>query len=146
MATSDECHNHILRRLSSEDWERIQPRLEPVSLSFKEPLINQGAPIEAVYFINAGVGSIVTDLNNGETVETRTVGREGLVGVPAVLGAHVSPWRAFCQMPGHAFRLSADALQEELARAGSLRREILRYVNAAMAMVAQSAACNSALH
>lgn len=144
MDTNSKHQNRILGQLSSKEWERLQPELEHVRLSFKEPLVDQGRPIESVYFVNSGVISIVTDMKDGTVVETSTVGREGFIGLPVVLGASKSPWRAFCQIPGDAFCMSARALATEVARGGTLDRFIRRYAGAAMSFLAQSAACNRA--
>jgi CRP-like cAMP-binding protein len=113
-------------------------------LTFKEPLAEQGRPIETAYFVNSGVISVVTDLQDGTVVETGTIGREGFLGLPIVFGAEKSPWRAFCQIPGEAFCMPAEALKAEVARGGTLDRVIRRYAGAAMSLLAQSAACNRA--
>jgi CRP-like cAMP-binding protein len=113
-------------------------------LNFKEPLVDQGRLIESAYFVNSGVISVVTDLQDGTVVETATIGREGFLGLPIVFGAGKAPWRAFCQIPGEAFCTSAETLKREVERGGTLDRVIRRYAGAAMSLLAQSAACNRA--
>ena len=136
--------NRILKRLGSEELNRLQLALEPVSLSFKEPLYEQGRPVEYLYFPDGGVVSLVTELEQGQVIETGTVGREGMVGLPAFFGAPTAPWRALCQIPGHAYRIRAEELKAHLNSGRALGGVIMRYANALMAMLAQSAACNRA--
>jgi CRP-like cAMP-binding protein len=136
--------NRILKLLSRTELERLGPDLEPVTLSFKEPLHEQGKRIKHLYFPNSGVISLVTDVSGGEIVETGTVGREGVAGIGAFLGMPNATGRALCQVPGDGIRLRVEALNAELDRGGSLGPILLRYTNAMMAMLAQGAACNRA--
>ena len=143
MAKRENNHrNRILRLLSSEELERLGKHLEPVALHFKEPLHEQGKPIKHLYFPNSGVISLVTDVNDGQPVETGTIGREGVAGIGAFLGMRNATGRAFCQIPGDAVRLSCEAMEAEVNRGGSLGPVLRRYTNALMAMLAQGAACN----
>jgi CRP-like cAMP-binding protein len=136
--------NRILKLLSHAELDRLGPDLEPVTLSFKEPLHEQGKRIKHLYFPNSGVISLVTDVSGSETVETGTVGREGVAGIGAFLGMPIATGRALCQVPGDGIRLRVEALNAELSRGGSLGPILLRYTNAMMAMLAQGAACNRA--
>lgn len=136
--------NRILMRLPPAEFERLRPHLEHISLDFKEPLYEQGSPVTYVFFVKTGVISLVTELEQGKAIETGTIGREGMVGLPAFFGAPTAPWRAFCQIPGDAYRVSAAALRSELRNGGALGPLLMRYANAVMAMLAQSAACNGA--
>ena len=142
MASAAHHRNRILKQLSPAEHERLASELEHVTLNFKEPLHEQGKRVGHVYFVNSGVVSLVTQLDEGQAVETGTVGREGMVGLSAFLGIPVSPARAFCQIPGDAFRLSVDALRGHVAGGASLGPILLRYTSAVMAMLAQGAACN----
>src|SRR5436190_17381383 len=92
--------NRILARLDSHDLKRLTPHLQLVSLSFGEPLYEQGGPADAVYFLETGVVSLVTLLAAGEMIETASVGNEGMVGLPAFLGMDSAPGRAFCVIAG----------------------------------------------
>jgi CRP-like cAMP-binding protein len=136
--------NRILRRLTPADFASLQSDLEIVSLSFKEVLYEQGQPIEHMHFVESGVVSIVTDLDDGGTVETGTIGREGVVGIPAFLGTSSSVSRAFCQIPGHAGRVPIARMLAERNRNTRLAELVLRSANAMMMMLAQTAACNRA--
>ena len=111
-------------------------------LSFKEPLAEQGEQIKQLYFPNTGVISLVTDVNDGQPIETGTIGREGVLGIAGFLGMPQATGRAFCQIPGDAIRIRLAAVQAEVDRGGSLGPVLLRYTNALMAMLAQGAACN----
>ena len=144
MAARKNSHrNRILKLLKPAELERLEPHFEAVSLSFKEPLLQQGKPIDHVYFPNNGVISLVTDVE-GFTVETGTVGREGMLGLGALLGMPHSVGRAFCQIPGDALRITTRQLQAEVDRGDSLGPALLRYTNAVLGMLSQNAACNGA--
>lgn len=134
--------NRLLGRMSSEDRERLDPHFEAVPLAFKQTLFEQRKVVTHVYFPETGVASLVTDLDDGETVETGTVGNEGFVGVSAVLGVARSSMRAICQIPGHAWRLPERIMARERDLGTAWFQRLLRFVNFVSAMAAQSAACN----
>jgi CRP-like cAMP-binding protein len=134
--------NRILGALNGDEYARLVPHLTETPLEFKEVLHEQGDRIESVYFVEEGVVSLVTLLEDGE-IETGTVGNEGMIGVHGFLGAEKANERAICQIPGRALRMPLQALQREPAD-GPLCQRLLRYINALMAMLAQTAACNRA--
>jgi CRP-like cAMP-binding protein len=134
--------NSLVRQQSPADRERLAPHFEEQPLAFKQTLFEQGEAIDYVYFPESGVVSIVTDLDDGMTVETGTIGNEGLVGLPAVLGVQHSVSRAFCQIPGHTLRVPADVIAEEREEGSRWFQLLLRYVNFMNVMTARSAACN----
>jgi CRP-like cAMP-binding protein len=134
--------NLLLRRLSAADRERLAPHVQDVSLGYRQTLFEQGQPVTHVHFLERGVASLVTDLEDGETIETGTVGNEGLIGIPAVLGVRRGPGRAFCQIPGQAWQVTERAIAAERERGTAFFALLLRYVHFATAMMAQSAACN----
>src|SRR5690349_5921586 len=109
---------------------------------FKQPLVEQGKPVDSVYFVESGVVSVVTDLEEGTTIETGTIGNEGLVGVTAVLGGARSPVRAVVQIPGSCWRVPARTIAAERDRSSQWFHVLLRYVDFVTGMVAQTAACN----
>jgi CRP-like cAMP-binding protein len=134
--------NNLLRQLSSAEFAKVAPWLQQVSLEFKESLYEFDRPLTHVYFVTSGVVSLVTDMHDGSgVVETGTVGREGLVGIPAFLGAERAPGRAFVQVSGTALRMESGQLRAAAARSNPLRELLLLYTNALISMVAQSAAC-----
>jgi CRP-like cAMP-binding protein len=137
--------NDLLRRLTPAEYAKLAGDLEPVPLDFKETLYEQGKRITHVYFPTSGVISLITILTRDEEpIETGTIGREGMVGLPAFLEAAVAPGRALCQVPGTALRMAADRFLACVKRVEALRTLLLRYTNVVMAMVAQTAACNRA--
>jgi CRP-like cAMP-binding protein len=138
----DTARNLLLRQLTAVERDRIRPHAQAVTLAFRQPLVEQHGPVTDVYFPESGVVSLVTDLENGETIETGTVGNEGLVGLPAVLGVDRAPGRAFCQVAGAGWRVPASVMAAERTQGSAWFQVLLRYVNFVTAMTAQSAACN----
>jgi CRP-like cAMP-binding protein len=136
--------NLILRQLPRAELERLGSSLEHVSLSFKERLYTEGEPMRHVYFVTSGVVSLVVPVEDEQPIEAGTIGREGLVGLPAFLGMAKAPWRALCQVPGAGLRMTSSALVEETRRSPMLTHLLMRYANAVMSMLAQTAACNRA--
>ena len=136
--------NRILQQLDDSDWKRLQPSLQPVELSFKEPLYEPGQSIAYMHFVEIGVVSLVRELEEGGTIETGTIGNEGVVGLPAFLGAMTGSGRAFCQIPGRALRVKVKVMTAELERNSKVAKLLLRVADATMSMLAQVAACNRA--
>jgi CRP-like cAMP-binding protein len=136
--------NEILRRLEPDDYDRLSPSLEPVELAFKQVLYEQDAAIDYVYFLERGIVSLVTVFDDGGIVETGTVGNEGVVGLPAMLGTGRSPDRTLCQIVGGGKRMRAHIFRDELHRgiSSSLVRLTLRYADGVLKNLAQTAACN----
>ena len=125
-----------------DDRSRLSPRFTHEQVDFKQTLVEQDRPVEFVYFVETGVMSLLTELADGESIETGTVGNEGLVGISAVLGVPYASGRALCQVPGSAFRVPAAVIAGEADRVTSWFRVLLRYVHFVSAMTAQTAACN----
>jgi CRP-like cAMP-binding protein len=136
--------NRLLAILPREALARLQPYLEPVALTFRERLHAPNEPISQVYFPCSAVISLVLPLDGGAVIEVATVGNEGMLGLPAFLGAGSVPDEAFCQIPGQALRLGAQILRQETAGGGPLHDVLLRYTQGLMNQIAQSAACNRA--
>lgn len=134
--------NHLLSLLPSDDFLRLAGALRPVDLVLRQVLHQPDQPIAAVYFMEAGTASMIAPLGNGDALEVGMVGREGLVGLPVVLGTDVAVTEALIQVPGAALRLPATALKEALAGSPALKALLLRYVQAFHAQVTQTAACN----
>ena len=134
--------NRLLAHIPASERERIQPLLEEVPLDFHEDLYQQNQPTECVWFPYSGVVSLVTELSDGEPVEVATIGPEGMVGVPQLLGADRMSSRAFVQVPGRAGRMSAADFRRVVAESPELNRLLHRYVLALFSFVTQTAACN----
>ena len=139
---SEYTRNRILQLLPFADAERLSHLFEPVKLQFKEAIYSSGKPIDYIYFPLTGMVSVVVDMEGGQTVEAGTIGREGIVGLPAFLGSKKSLCRVITQIAGEAMRAPVDAFKEELRRGEALSRVLRRYTAAFIGMLAQTAACN----
>ena len=134
--------NRLLGLLPPRDYERLRPHLHRIPLEYRQSLYRAHKPIGFVYFIETGVGSLVNTMANGEAAEVGTIGNEGVVGLPLVLGDDRAPTSVYVQVPGAGLRMKATLFNKELARSASMRTVMLRYAHAFFNQVAQSAACN----
>lgn len=134
--------NRILSALPRAALDDLLLHLYPVSLSQRQILHEAGAPIQQLYFLEQGLASVLTTMVDGDAIEVRMIGREGVTGFPYLLGAEILPQQVIVQVPGNALRISAELLKSEFDRREALRRNVLRFVNAANAMTSQTAACN----
>jgi CRP-like cAMP-binding protein len=137
--------NRLLAGLPDGDFKRVASKLDRVSLHEKQLLHHQGEQMDAVYFPNGGVISIVTVLSNGVCIEGATIGREGMVGIPAFFADFpVSPFESMVQVPDtDGFVLGMQAFRAELARFEALHAAMERYVQVVIAQMMQSNACNA---
>lgn len=135
--------NRLLAALPAEAYQRLLPHLEPVSLSLKTVIHRPGEPIDYVYFPHRALISLVTILEDGSTVENSLVGREGMVGVQAILGNTPMPHQAIVQVPNGGVRLPVSVLQTEFDRNEDLHDLLLRYLRFLLIETAQGNACNS---
>lgn len=134
--------NRLLAALPAGDFALIRPHLEPISLGQRDVIIQAHTPIEHVYFLEAGVTSIVTRTERDRRIEIGLVGREGFAGVPVLLGADRTPHETFMQVGGGALRIEADAFRHALEQGLALQRLLLRFVQVFHLQTAQTAACN----
>ena len=134
--------NRLLGLLRPRDYERLRPHLQPISLGYKQSLYRARRPIRFIYFIETGVGSLVNTMVNGQAAEVGTIGNEGIVGLPLLLGDDRAPTSVYVQVPGAGLRIRAALFERELARSASMRVVMHRYVHVFFNQVAQSAACN----
>jgi CRP-like cAMP-binding protein len=132
----------LLELLDPEDFARLGPHLEAVTFDYRQPLYAANERIEFVYFLFEGVASLVNTMANGAAAEVGTIGNEGIVGLPILLGDDLAPTTAYVQVPGAGWRLRAGVLTEEMARSEHTRTVMLHYAHAFFNQVAQSAACN----
>lgn len=133
--------NRLLELLDATDMERLRPHLRSMNFDYKQPLYQSHEPIEWVYFPVKGVVSLVNTMEDGSAVEVGTIGNEGMVGLPIVLGDRVDSSTAYVQVPGSGLRLGAAILQEKLDNSASMRRVMLHYAHAFFNQIKQSAAC-----
>jgi CRP-like cAMP-binding protein len=135
--------NRLLAALPGEEYGRLLPHLEAVSLPFMEVLYEGGETIRYVYFPDDGLISLLIVMENETVREIGVVGSEGMLGAAVALGVKTTLTRALIQLPGSAMRMKAGALREELERGGALPNVLRRYSHALFTQVAQSAACVS---
>jgi CRP-like cAMP-binding protein len=114
--------NRLLSLLPSKDYERLRRHLHRVPLNYRQSLYRANKAIEWVYFIEAGVGSLVNTMANGEAAEVGTVGNEGVVGLPLLLGDNKAPTSLYVQVPGEGVRIRAAIFNREMARSASMAR------------------------
>lgn len=135
-------HNQILAVLPHEEHERLAPHLKPVSLELGQILFRPDEQIHFVHFPATAVISLLTDLEDGTGMEVGLVGREGMVGISAILGGNETKL-ATVQASGAGFSLQAGKLREEFNRGETLQRSLLRYTHALMTQISQSVVCNA---
>ncbi|MBV9403305.1 MAG: Crp/Fnr family transcriptional regulator [Candidatus Eremiobacteraeota bacterium] len=136
--------NVLVTNLPADEQERLQPFLERTAMDFRETLIEQGEPIRYVWFPHDAITSTIVDTPEGTTIEVGLMGMEGMVGLSLLLNVEASNTTVIVQVPGVGARMRADHFIEHVVKpGGALYERLLRYTNAFMAMVAQTAACNS---
>jgi CRP-like cAMP-binding protein len=141
-ARSPTSKNRVLAAVPQEDFDRFFASLQPVSLSLKQVLYQVGAPLDSVYFIEEGVGSVLTSMANGSTIEVGMIGMEGIVGVAALMGGEASVQQVVIQGPGAALKMPAAKCRKAFDQSPAFRAAVLRYVAAFIDLGAQTAACN----
>jgi CRP-like cAMP-binding protein len=134
--------NHILAALPREESARLLIDSKQVELPRGQVLIEPDEPPQFVYFPHRSMVSIVSLLASGESVEAAVVGKEGMVGIPIILGAMTTPAQALVQIPDGATRVSAEAVKAEFVLGLTLHRVILRYTHSMMIQASQTAVCN----
>lgn len=135
--------NQILAALSGAAYKQLLAHLELVSLPLGERLYKSGDLIEHVYFPNDALISLVTHMKDGATIEVGLIGRDGMVGIPVLLGDEIAFEEAVVQIAGDALRMQSGALKEVLKKIHSpLLTLLLLYTRSLMKQVAQTAACN----
>ncbi len=134
--------NNLLAALAGTDWERWQPLLEFVELPLGHVLYESGKTLSHVYFPTTAIVSLLYVMENGASAEIAVVGNEGLVGVSLFMGGGSTPSRAVVQSAGQGFRIKADALKDEFEKGGPVLHLLLRYTQALITQMAQTAVCN----
>jgi CRP-like cAMP-binding protein len=138
--------NRILDALPYEEFARLVPHLDEVSLEKGDIVYVTGDDIEFAYFPINGLLSLVSTTETGSTIEVAMVGREGGVGLPVILRNHLTPFEVTVQFPTVALKIRANALQEEFERGQKLHDFVLRYLNVLFAQISQSSICNRFHH
>lgn len=132
--------NRILAALPKKEISRLAPHLSSVNLKVRDQLLDGKS--NYAYFLEDGMASVVLPMENGTTVEVGVIGKDGVVGLPMLLGAKNMPGETFIQIAGSGFRIAAERLKDEFDRPGELRNHVQKYLLASLVQSAQNAACN----
>jgi CRP-like cAMP-binding protein len=141
-APHDPHQNHLLDALPAQDYARLLPNLEIVPMPLGHVLYESGAEMRHVYFPTTSIVSLLYVMENGASAEIAVVGNDGIIGVALFMGGETMPNRAVVQSAGHAYRLKGQLLKEEFNRSGELQHLLLRYTQALLTQMAQTAVCN----
>ena len=141
-ATHSPLQNHLLAALSKPEIDRLTARMELVALKLGDTIYEPGQQLQYAYFPTTSIISLHYVMETGASAEAAGVGNEGMVGVPLFLGGNTTPSSAVVQTAGHAYRLDRSILKAEFNCAGLMHRLLLRYAQALMTQMFQTAACN----
>ena len=142
MALSKPEHNNLLAALPEPIRERLFPQLELVEMPLGEVLYESGSQLHYVYFPTTSIVSLLYVMEDGASAEIAVVGKEGILGISLFMGGETTPSRAIVQSAGYSFRLKAQLLKDEFHRAGPMLYLLLRYTQALITQMSQTAVCN----
>jgi CRP-like cAMP-binding protein len=134
--------NHLLAALPAAELERLSPLLEPVTMPLGEMLYKPGGQLQHAFFPTTAIVSLHYVMESGATAESAGVGNEGVVGIALFMGGNTTPSAAVVQTAGHGYRMEGRLLKQEFNRAGLMQRLLLRYTQALITQMTQTAACN----
>jgi len=134
--------NHLLSALPPADLERLLPHLELVPMPLGEALYESGGRLQHVYFPTTSIVSLLYVMEDGASAEIAVVGNEGILGISLFMGGETTPSRAVVQSAGYGYRMKAQVLKQEFNRAGPVMHLLLRYTQALITQMAQTAVCN----
>jgi CRP-like cAMP-binding protein len=134
--------NHLLAALSAEDYARLLPNLELIAMPLGWALYESGGYLGYVYFPTTSIVSLLYVMESGASAEIAITGYEGLVGISLFMGGESTPSRAVVQSAGNGYRLKASILKREFALGGQFAHLALRYTQALITQMAQTAVCN----
>lgn len=134
--------NHLLAALPTAEFEALAAHLELVPMPLGEILYEPGEKLQYAYFPTTSIVSLHYVTESGASAETAGVGNEGVVGISLFMGGESTPSSAVVQTAGHAYRLKGQLLRDEFCRAGLMQRLLLRYTQALLTQMAQTAVCN----
>ena len=142
LASHSPHQNHLLAALPASDYQRLASHLELVPMKLGEVLYESGVQLRYVYFPTTSILSLLYVMEDGASAEIAIVGNEGILGISLFMGGETTPSRAVVQSAGHAFRLKAALLKNEFGRFGATMHLLLRYTQALITQMAQTAVCN----
>jgi CRP-like cAMP-binding protein len=134
--------NRLLAALSRNEYDRLAPQLRPVSFDLGEVVYEFGGHLDYVYFPTTSIVSLLYTMENGSSAEMGLTGNDGVVGIALFMGGGTMPNRAVVQSGGGALRMKAKVLQDEFARGGKFQHVLLRYTQALITQISQTAVCN----
>jgi CRP-like cAMP-binding protein len=134
--------NHLLAALPAAEFGRLAPYLEPVAMRLGETIYEPGEQLQHVYFPTTAIVSLLYIMESGASAEMAGVGNEGVLGISLFMGGDTTPSSAVVQTAGHCYRLEARLLKEEFNRAALVQKLLLRYTQALVTQMTQTAACN----
>ena len=135
-------NNFLLAALPDPEWEQWRPLLERVEMPLGQVLYESGATLTHVYFPTTAIVSLLYVMENGSSAEIAVVGNEGLVGISLFMGGESTPSRAVVQSAGQGLRLQAQLMKDEFNRAGPVLHLMLRFTQALITQMSQTAVCN----
>jgi CRP-like cAMP-binding protein len=138
----DPKQNQLLAVLPEAEWQRLSSQLEYVELPLGKVLYEAGDVLSHVYFPTTAIVSLLYVMENGASAEIAVAGNEGIVGISLFMGGESTPSRAVVQSGGAAYRLKAQVIKHEVARTGPVLHVLLRYTQALITQMAQTAVCN----
>ena len=134
--------NHLLAALPAAEFNRLSAHLESVAMPLGEALYESGGRLQHVYLPVTSIVSLLYVLENGASAEIAVIGNEGILGISLFMGGETTPNRAVVQSAGHGYRLKSQHLKQEFNRAGPMLHLLLRYTQALITQMAQTAVCN----
>lgn len=134
--------NHLLAALPAAEFGRLAPHLELAAMRLGETIYKPGGQLQHVYFPTTAIVSLLYIMESGASAEMAGVGNEGVLGISLFMGGDTTPSSAVVQTAGHCYRLEARLLKEEFNRAGLVQKLLLRYTQALVTQMTQTAACN----
>ncbi|PMR70098.1 Crp/Fnr family transcriptional regulator [Halomonas heilongjiangensis] len=138
----DPRQNHLLAALSRDEYQCLAPHLEWAELKLGDSLVESGKVMHHVYFPTDSIVSLLCVMEDGDSTEIAVVGAEGIVGISLFMGGETTPSRAIVQSAGSAYRLRGQLLKDEFDRSSTLQHLLLRYTQALITQMAQTAVCN----
>lgn len=142
MINHNPLQNHLLDALPEEVLENFKPHLELVEMKLGDVLYESGEKLKHVYFPTTSIVSLLYVMEDGASAEIAVVGNEGILGVSLFMGGDTTPSRAIVQSAGYGYRLRAPLLKDEFNRNGPMMRLLLRYTQALITQMSQTAVCN----
>ena len=142
VSTKNVKQNQLLAAMPEAEWKRWLPEIEAIDMPLGHVLYEPGSTLSHVYFPTTAIISMLYVLENGASAEIAVVGNEGLIGISLFMGGESTPSRAVVQSAGKGYRLPAQAMKDEFNRGGAVMHLLLRYTQALITQMSQTAVCN----